>query len=141
MAFHSVAGPSTAEGRPPRRAARATILVIDDSRAMRRLLSVVLAAAGFEVLEAENSAKGLGLLGARAVDLVITDINMPGLNGFGLIERVRRGRRRRDVPILVLTSESDEDRRLRGLEAGAAAWLLKPFSPGALIREIGALLA
>ena len=118
----------------------ATILVVDDSQTMRRLLSAALTAAGFDVLEAEDGVCGLGVLETRAVDLIITDINMPRLNGFGLVERVRRDGRHRSTPILVFTTESDERRRERGLSAGASAWMLKPLSPAALLGAIRMLL-
>jgi|WetSurMetagenome_2_1015567.scaffolds.fasta_scaffold41786_2 two-component system, chemotaxis family, chemotaxis protein CheY len=120
--------------------AMARILVVDDSATIRRLLSATLTAAGFEVLEAEDGVCGLGVLETTAVDLIITDLNMPRLNGLGLVEQVRRNGRRRTTPILVFTTEGDERQRERGLEAGASAWMLKPINPAALLGMIRVLL-
>jgi two-component system chemotaxis response regulator CheY len=138
MAAHCPEIVAIAADPPPRPAARATILVVDDSPTIRLLLSVALTAAGFVVLEAEDGVRGLDLLETCAVDLIITDLNMPRMNGLGLVEKIRRGGRHRTTPILVVTTE--DDHRERGLEAGASAWMLKPINPAALLGMIRMLL-
>jgi two-component system chemotaxis response regulator CheY len=87
------------------------ILTVDDSPSMRALLNHALTSQGFDVSQAEDGIAALDWLALNEVDVVITDINMPRLDGFGLIERLREGSRHRDRPILVLTTESSEERR------------------------------
>lgn len=112
------------------------ILTVDDSPATRRMLGCVLEAAGYGVLEAEDGVQGVAVLRSCPVDLIITDINMPRLDGFGLIARVRRELRLPATPILVLTTEDAAGKRLRARRAGANAWMLKPFEPARLIHAL-----
>jgi two-component system chemotaxis response regulator CheY len=114
----------------------ARILTVDDSPATRRMLACVLESLGYAVLQAEDGVEGMELLRSRGADLLITDINMPRLDGFGLITRVRRELGLSALPILVLTTESADGKRLRGRRAGANAWMLKPFEPGRLIHAL-----
>ncbi|WP_394730333.1 response regulator [Altererythrobacter sp. GH1-8] len=103
------------------------ILTVDDSPSMRALLLHALSAEGFEVAQAEDGQDALVWLASNEVDLVITDINMPRLDGFGLIEQLRAGSRHADRPILVLTTESSEEKKKRARDAGATGWIVKPF--------------
>jgi two-component system, chemotaxis family, chemotaxis protein CheY len=112
------------------------VLVVDDSLTMRALLRVTLAARGLDVAEAEDGECAIAWLDAHEADLVITDINMPRLDGFGLIARVRATARHRDCPILVLTTESSAEKRARARAAGATGWLVKPFDPDTLAAAI-----
>ncbi|MFM2302384.1 MAG: hypothetical protein RLZZ84_2120, partial [Pseudomonadota bacterium] len=89
------------------------ILTVDDSPSMRALLNHALSGQGFDVSQAEDGMAALDWLAMNEVDVVITDINMPRLDGFGLIERLREGSRHRDRPILVLTTESSEEKKAR----------------------------
>jgi two-component system chemotaxis response regulator CheY len=113
-----------------------TILTVDDSRTMRDMLRMALVGAGFRVVQAEDGLHGLDVLRQEAPHVVITDINMPRLDGFGFIEAVRRDGKYRSMPILVLTTESDEDKKLRARRAGATGWIVKPFDPAKLIAAI-----
>jgi two-component system chemotaxis response regulator CheY len=112
------------------------ILTVDDSRTMRDMLRMALEDAGFHVTQAEDGAEGLEVLKDAAPDVIITDINMPRLDGFGFIEGVRKDERLRAVPILVLTTESDPGKKARAREAGATGWIVKPFSPASLVDAI-----
>ena len=113
------------------------VLTVDDSRTMREMLRVALADAGFEVLQAEDGQAGLDLLaGCEAPDVIVTDINMPRLDGFGFIEGVRRDPRHRATPILVLTTEGDAEKKNRGRQAGATGWIVKPFDPQSLVAAV-----
>lgn len=103
------------------------ILTVDDSASMRALLLHALTQCGFEVAQAEDGQVALDWLETNEVDLVITDINMPRLDGFGLIERLRGGPLHRDKPILVLTTESSDEKKQRARQAGATGWIVKPF--------------
>ena len=103
------------------------VLTVDDSASMRALLNHALTSQGFDVSQAEDGEVALEWLALNEVDVVITDINMPRLDGFGLIERLRQGSRHRDRPILVLTTESSDEKKARARQAGATGWIVKPF--------------
>jgi two-component system chemotaxis response regulator CheY len=113
-----------------------TILAIDDSRTMRNLLNATLRSAGFEVDLAEDGEDGLRKFDDSDPDLVITDINMPRLDGFGFIEAARSRQRDRVVPILVLTTESADQLKQRARAAGASGWIVKPFDEEKLLWAI-----
>ena len=113
-----------------------TILTVDDSRTMRDMLHLALSEAGFRVVQAVDGMDGLEALDAAAADVIITDINMPRLDGFGFIEGVRKNDKHRGTPILVLTTESDAAKKMRAREAGATGWIVKPFNPEKLIDAI-----
>ena len=112
------------------------ILAIDDSLTIRNLLHSALSEAGFEVHFAEDGSQGLQRLDDADPDVVITDINMPVLDGFGFIESVRRQHPDRPVPILVLSTESSPALKERARRAGATGWIVKPFDETRLIGAI-----
>ena len=113
-----------------------TVLTIDDSRTMRDMLKHSLVAAGFRVLQAEDGLDGLEVLKAEVPDVIVTDINMPRLDGFGFIEAVRKNLEQRTTPVLVLTTESDPEKKNRAKAAGATGWIVKPFDPAKLVDAI-----
>jgi two-component system chemotaxis response regulator CheY len=113
-----------------------TILTIDDSRTMRDMLMLALSNAGYRVVQAVDGVHGLEVLGAEAPDVIITDINMPRMDGFGVIENVRKDDKHRGTPILVLTTESDSTKKERARAAGATGWIVKPFNPEKLVTAI-----
>jgi two-component system chemotaxis response regulator CheY len=110
-----------------------TVLTVDDSRTMRDMLMLALKQAGYNVIQAEDGVHGLEVLAESSPDIIITDINMPRLDGFGFIEGVRRDARHRATPILVLTTESDASKKTRAREAGATGWIVKPFNSEKLV--------
>ncbi len=112
------------------------ILTVDDSKTMRDMVSFTLRKAGFDVNEAEDGKKALSVLDGNKFDLIITDLNMPVMDGISLIKNVRSGSHHRGVPILILTTESDGTKKAEGKAAGATGWLVKPFSPEKLIELI-----
>ena len=112
------------------------ILTVDDSRTMRDMLRMALLDAGFNVVQAEDGLHGLDVLRNEQPQVVINDINMPRMDGFGFIEAVRQDAQYRAIPILVLTTESDDDKKLRARRAGATGWIVKPFDPAKLIAAI-----
>jgi two-component system, chemotaxis family, chemotaxis protein CheY len=112
------------------------ILTVDDSRTMRDMLRLALTSAGFNVVQAIDGLDGLGALERENPEIVITDINMPKMDGFGFIEGARKIDRFRAQPILVLTTESDADKKMRAKNAGATGWIVKPFDPVRLVDVI-----
>jgi two-component system chemotaxis response regulator CheY len=113
-----------------------TILTIDDSRVMREMLAKVLREAGFNIMQAEDGVAGLEVLEEANPDVIITDINMPRMDGYGVIHGVRNNALYRAVPILVLSTESAPEKKQRAREAGATGWIVKPFKSEALIDAI-----
>lgn len=112
------------------------VLTVDDSRTIREMLRQTLADAGFTVFQAADGMEGLEVLDRSEPDVIVTDINMPRMDGFEFIENVRRGGRWRGVPILVLTTESDPEKKIRAREAGATGWIIKPFNPIKLVEAV-----
>jgi two-component system chemotaxis response regulator CheY len=112
------------------------ILTVDDSKTMRDMLAFTLRRAGFDVQEAEDGSKALGALTGSRFDLIITDLNMPVMDGIALIKAVRANAVYRGVPILILTTESDGGKKAAGKAAGATGWLVKPFSPEKLVELV-----
>lgn len=118
-----------------------TVLTVDDSRTIRDMLRMSLSEAGYRVVQAADGVEGLEVLRTELPDAIITDINMPRLDGFGFIEQVRLDERLRATPILVLTTESDPALKDRARVAGATGWIVKPFTPEKLtasLRRVGA---
>jgi two-component system chemotaxis response regulator CheY len=105
------------------------ILTIDDSKTMRDMLMLTLTDAGFEVLQAVDGQDGLNVLKRERVDVIITDINMPVMNGYEVIQHLRANPEHKNTPILVLTTESDQENKIRARDAGATGWIVKPFDP------------
>lgn len=103
------------------------VLTVDDSASMRALLLGALTSSGFDVDQAEDGQEALEWLASNEVDVIITDINMPRLDGFGLIEKLRDSAMHAERPILVLSTESSDDKKLRARSAGATGWIVKPF--------------
>lgn len=114
-----------------------TILTVDDSKTMRDMLKLALGNAGHTVIQADDGVNGVeALQQAGTVDVIITDINMPRLDGYGFIDQVRRDPRNRAIPILVLTTESGPEKKQRARDAGATGWIVKPFDPVKLIAAV-----
>jgi two-component system chemotaxis response regulator CheY len=112
-----------------------TVLFIDDSVSMRQMTSLILSGAGYEVVQASDGKEGLEKL-TEDIDLVITDYNMPGMNGVEVIRSIRGGEVNKSVPVLMLTTESEEAKKQEGREAGATAWMTKPFDKDGLLATV-----
>ncbi|MFM8272215.1 MAG: response regulator [Gemmata sp.] len=117
-----------------------TVLVVDDSATMRMMVGDTLRKAGFAVVEGVNGADALAKLAGQAVQLVITDFNMPVMNGIALVKNLRARPEFRFTPILMLTTESGDDRKDEGRTAGATGWVTKPFDPARLIQVVNRLV-
>ncbi|MGJ8686424.1 MAG: response regulator [Spongiibacteraceae bacterium] len=118
----------------------ARILAVDDSPSMRQLVSMTLRKAGHEVQLAEDGEIALKLAAAIDVDLVITDVHMPNMDGITLTAELRKLDGYRFKPILMLTTESAADMKMRGKEAGATGWIVKPFNPESLLKVLDRVL-
>jgi two-component system, chemotaxis family, chemotaxis protein CheY len=112
------------------------ILTIDDSKTMRDMLRMTLVDAGYEVMQAVDGQDGLDVLRKERFDVVITDINMPKLDGYGVIRHLRADASYDDTPILVLSTENDQKTKDIGRDAGATGWLVKPFDPDQLVEIV-----
>ena len=112
------------------------VLAVDDSKTMRDMIAFALRSAGFQVEAAEDGEAALGKLAAASFDLIITDLNMPKLDGLALIRTVRATPQYRDIPIVILSSECDCANQAVGKAAGADGWLIKPFSPEQLVELV-----
>jgi two-component system chemotaxis response regulator CheY len=112
------------------------ILTIDDSKTIRDMLKFTLLDAGFHVQQAVDGQDGVDILAREQFDVVITDINMPKMDGYGVIRHMRANSDHKSTPILVLTTESETEKRNLARDAGATGWMVKPFDPAALIATI-----
>ena len=106
-----------------------TVLVVDDSTSMRQMVTFTLQSAGFETIEGANGVEALTNSQDKAVDLVITDLNMPEMDGITLIKELRARESFKFTPILLLTTESQDAKKQEGKAAGATGWMVKPFNP------------
>ena len=113
-----------------------TILAVDDSASIRQMVSFTLKSAGYEVLEAVDGQDGLDKAKSRSVNLVLTDQNMPRMDGLTLIKSLRSTPQYASTPILMLTTESSDAMKMQGRAAGATGWLVKPFDPQKLIEVV-----
>lgn len=113
-----------------------SVLAVDDSRTMRDMITLALSTEGFDVHLAEDGQHGLEVLDTIDPDVIITDINMPRLDGFGFIDAVRLRAGAKTTPILVLTTESSADLKARARNSGATGWIVKPFAQDKLVRAL-----
>ena len=110
-------------------AAAQTILAVDDSASMRQMVRYTLEGAGYKVVQAADGVEALEYARGGSVDLVLTDVNMPRMDGIALVRELRTLDNYKFVPMLVLTTESGQETKLRGKQAGATGWIVKPFNP------------
>jgi two-component system, chemotaxis family, chemotaxis protein CheY len=115
-------------------------LIVDDSVSMRQMVGYTLREGGFDVIEAEHGQDALDKLRGASVDLIITDLNMPIMDGITLIENVRKQPAMKSKPILMLTTEGLAAKKEQGKAAGATGWIIKPFDPEKLLQTIAKVL-
>ena len=113
-----------------------SILAVDDSASMRQMVSFTLKSAGYNVVEAVDGQDAWETAGGRSFDLVLTDQNMPRMDGISLTRKLREAPQFKSTPILILTTESSDQMKQAGRAAGATGWLVKPFDPNKLIEVI-----
>ncbi|MBS7843015.1 response regulator [Pseudomonas sp. 13B_2.1_Bac1] len=117
-----------------------TILIVDDSQSMRQLVKMTLTGAGHQVLEACDGRDALSKLTGQKINLIISDVNMPNLDGIGLVKAVKARNEYRFTPIIMLTTESEQSKKAEGQAAGARAWIVKPFQPQNLLAAVEKLM-
>jgi two-component system, chemotaxis family, chemotaxis protein CheY len=117
-----------------------TILTVDDSKSVRQMVGYTLREQGFDVLEAADGKEALDLLETQQVDMVITDLNMPIVDGIAMIKGARSLPACKFIPIVMLTTESQDTKKQEGKAAGATGWIVKPFQPAQLTSVVKRLL-
>jgi len=118
----------------------ARILTVDDSASVRMTTKIALTNAGYSVTEAVDGAEGLSKAKSDSFDLVVTDLNMPNMNGLEMIEELRKSPAHTGLPIIFLTTESDGGLKTRAKAAGATGWMTKPFDPEQLVKIVRKVL-
>lgn len=117
-----------------------TIMTVDDSASVRQMVSFTLKNAGYIVLEASDGKDALSKVNGTKPDMVITDLNMPNLDGIGLIKALRQNAACKFIPIIMLTTESQAEKKMEGKSAGATGWIVKPFNPDQLLAVVKKVL-
>ncbi len=117
-----------------------TILVVDDSVSLRQVVSIALTRAGYDVLEAGDGVEALTKLDGRKINLIVSDVNMPRMDGITFVTQVKLNPRYKFTPVIMLTTENGGDRMQQGKTAGAKAWIVKPFSPPVLLDAVSKLI-
>lgn len=117
-----------------------TILTVDDSASIRMMVSFTLKEKGYRVIEAQDGWEGLDKFKNEQIDMVITDLNMPNLDGIGLIRGIRENPLSKFTPIIMLTTESQDTKKHEGRQAGASGWIVKPFRPEQLLAVVKKVL-
>lgn len=117
-----------------------TVMAVDDSATMRQLVSFILKGAGYDVVEAADGMEALGLAKKNAFHLLITDVNMPRLDGIALVKELRNMPEYRCTPMLMLTTDSASGRKMQGKAVGATGWIVKPFDPDQLLATVKKVL-
>jgi two-component system chemotaxis response regulator CheY len=112
------------------------IMSIDDSPSLRQMVALTLESAGYEVVEASDARDAVNKLGGREFHLFLTDLNMPGMDGIELTRTLRAMAEYRFVPIVLLTTESQQEKKMQGKAAGATGWIVKPFKPEDLLATV-----
>jgi two-component system chemotaxis response regulator CheY len=116
------------------------IMTVDDSASVRQMVSFTLKDAGYDVLEAVNGNDAVGKLNGQRVAMVITDLNMPEMDGIGLVRALRSNSAYKFIPIIMLTTESQAEKKQEGKAAGATGWIVKPFKPDQLLAVVKKVL-
>lgn len=116
------------------------ILLVDDSASVRTVAGIALRGAGYEVLEATNGKEALGKMTGDKLHLIISDVNMPVMDGITFLKEVKQHPNYRFTPVIMLTTEAGEDKKAQGRAAGAKAWIVKPFQPQHMLDAVSKLI-
>jgi len=117
-----------------------TIMIVDDSATLRQVVSIALKGAGYDVIEGCDGKDALSKLTGQKVHLIVSDVNMPVMDGFTFVSEVKKMAAYRFTPIIMLTTEAGEDKKEAGKAAGAKAWMIKPFKPDQMLNAVSKLI-
>lgn len=117
-----------------------SVLIVDDSSSVRTVVGIALRGAGYEVLEASDGADGLRKLEGRKVHLIISDVNMPGMDGLTFLKEIKKNAALKFIPVMMLTTEAGADKMAIGKAEGARAWMTKPFKPEQMLAAVQKLV-
>ena len=118
-----------------------TVLIVDDSASVRQVVSIALKGAGYDVIEGRDGIDALSKLTGQKVNLIISDVNMPNMDGITFVKEVKKLPNYKFTPIIMLTTESQEGKKREGQAAGAKAWVVKPFQPPQMLSAVSMLVA
>lgn len=117
-----------------------TIMIVDDSASLRQVVSIALKSAGYDTLEACDGKDALKKLNGKKVNLIISDVNMPNMDGITLVKELKKSAMHKFTPVIMLTTESQADKKAEGQAAGAKAWVVKPFQPQQMLTAVSKLV-
>jgi two-component system, chemotaxis family, chemotaxis protein CheY len=117
-----------------------TILIVDDSSSLRQVVSLALTRAGYDVIEGVDGMDALTKLDGRKINLIVSDVNMPRMDGITFVTHVKQNPRYKFTPVIMLTTEGQDAKKEQGRAAGAKAWIVKPFSPPVLLDAVSKLI-
>lgn len=117
-----------------------TIMIVDDSASLRQVVSMTLKGAGYDVIEACDGRDALSKLSGQRIHLIISDVNMPNLDGIGMVRELKRDPNYKFTPVIMLTTEAQEAKKQEGQAAGAKAWVVKPFQPQQMLAAVSKLV-
>jgi len=117
-----------------------TILIVDDSASIRQVVGITLKGAGYEVIEAVDGKDGLSRLDGRKIHLIISDVNMPNMDGIAFVKALKQLPAYKFTPVIMLTTEAGENKKAEGQAAGARAWVVKPFQPAQMLTAVSKLI-
>ncbi len=116
------------------------IMIVDDSTSLRQVVSIALKSAGYEVVEACDGKDALKKLDGRKIHLIISDVNMPNMDGITFVKEAKKLPNYKFTPVIMLTTESQEGKKAEGQAAGAKAWVVKPFQPAQMLQAVSKLI-
>jgi two-component system chemotaxis response regulator CheY len=117
-----------------------TIMIVDDSASLRQVVSIALKGAGYDVIEACDGKDALGKLNGQKIHLIVSDVNMPNMDGITFVQEAKKLPNYKFTPIIMLTTESGENKKSAGQAAGAKAWVVKPFRPDQMLNAVSKLI-
>ncbi|MGB9988741.1 response regulator [Pseudoduganella rhizocola] len=117
-----------------------TIMIVDDSLSIRQVVGIALKQAGYDVIEGTDGSDALAKLNGQKINLVISDVNMPNMDGISFVRELKQRPAYKFTPVIMLTTESQEEKKLQGQAAGAKAWMVKPFKPEQLLNAVQKLV-
>lgn len=118
-----------------------TILIVDDSASLRQVVAIALKGAGYDVLEAGDGKEGLAKLDGTKINLIVSDVNMPNMDGLEMVQEIKKMAAYKFTPIIMLTTEAGADMKEKGKAAGVKAWVVKPFKPDQMLDAVSKLVA